>query len=102
MILATTDADFGAGPVAITVDGDLAPLQNDDRLVVVFADCEMTFTVIGRARDAVHLGSFLTPWDYIHWRLDRRRSTWHLTTSDRQQITRCRRFYGMGQDRPPS
>jgi hypothetical protein len=101
MMFATSDSDFGSGPVAITIEGDLASLQDDDRLVV-FADCEMTFTVVSRTRDAVHLGSFLTPWDYIHWRLERRRSTWHLMTSDRQQIMRCRRFYGMAQDRLPS
>jgi len=101
-MFATSESDFGADPIALMGEGDLASLQSDDRLVVIFADCEMTFTVIGCARHAIHLGGFLTPWDYIHWRIERRYTNWHLMTPDRQQITRCRRFYGMGQDRLPS
>lgn len=93
MIVARSAAEFGAGPFALTVDDELSDLAEGARLVVVFADAEMLFTVIGRARGALHLGSYLTPWEFIHWRCERRAGRWALVTSDRAEIDRLRRFY---------
>lgn len=93
MITLRSQADFGAGPTAVKLEGDPLDLVEDKRLVVVFADCEMLFTVVGRVRNAVHLGGFLSPWSYVHWRLESRAGQWLLSTSDRVEIERLRRFY---------
>lgn len=89
-----TAADFGAGPLAVTADCDPQGLACDDRLVVIFGECEMLFTVIGRVRNALHLGGYLAPWCFIHWRLEHKGGAWLLSTTERVEIDRLRRFYG--------
>lgn len=93
VIVATAAGDFGAGPFILFADHDLAELCEDDRIIVAFADFEGMFTVIGRARGAIHFGMYLAPWAYVHWRADRRREGWSLVTIDRMEIDRLRRFY---------
>lgn len=93
MIIARTPEDFGPGPFTLSVDHDLAELGDDARIVVAFGDYDALFAVIGRARGAIHLGSYLTPFEFIHWRLDRGAGGWSLSTSDRAPIIALKRFY---------
>lgn len=93
LVTAKAALDFGAGPIALDSDDDLATLGEDDRVLVAFADCEQLFIVIGRANRALHLGSWLSPYEYLHWRLDRNKDRWSLSTSDRAEIEALRRFY---------
>lgn len=97
MIIANVADDFGAGPFRLSTDRDLAELSDDERVIVAFADFEVLFAVIGRARGAVHFGMFLTPWHYVHWRAERRKDRWSLATTDRAEIARLRRFYRLTQ-----
>jgi len=85
---------FVAGPVEVEVDGDLSTLDLDDRVVGKFSDSELMFSVVGKARGSIHLGGYLTPWEYVHWRLDTRNGKSSLRSDDRQQITALARFYG--------
>ena len=93
VIVATVAEDFGAGPFSLSTDHDLAELGDDDRIIVAFADFEALFTVIGRARGAVHFGLFLSPWFYTHWRAERRQDRWSLTTTDRVAIAKLAKLY---------
>lgn len=95
MLVAKISDDFGAGPFTLSADNDLAELGDDDRIIVAFADFEVLFTVIGRARGAVHFGMFLSPWFYIHWRADERKGRWSLVTTDRVAIGKLAKFYGV-------
>lgn len=93
MITARTSFDFGCGPLALDTTADLAQLAADDRLLITFDDCEMLFSVVGRARGAFCLGCWLSPWEFIHWRLEPHGGAWSLSTVDRQPILRLRRHY---------
>lgn len=93
MISAAIVNPFGAGPFSLEVDGDISACRDDERMIVVFSDFEAIFTVIGRARGAVHFGMYLTPWVYIHWRAEQRNGRWMLATTDRKEIARLARFY---------
>lgn len=95
MVIATVADNFNAGPFAFEADGDLFQLGIDERLIVAFADFEVLFTVIGQARGAVHFGMFLTPWQYVHWRAQQRHGRWSLVTTDRAEIGKLKRFYGL-------
>lgn len=93
MLIALANAEFGP-TAALTAPDDLMSLKEDERLVVEFVDCEMLFTVTGKARGALHLGCYISPWEYIFWRCERRGTEWLLTTHDAGVITRLSRFYG--------
>jgi hypothetical protein len=91
--VASAKPDFGAGPTLVSAEGDILAMAVDDQLLVAFADCEMLFTVIGKARGALHLGSWLTPFEYLHWRIESKPGGLYLVTADRAEIERLRRFY---------
>ena len=95
MLTAAVVNPFGAGPFSLEVEGDLSALDDDDRLIITFSDFEALFAVIGRARGALHLGMYVTPWAYIHWRTEPRKGRWVLSTTDRAEIARLKRFYRM-------
>lgn len=97
MLFATVGDNFAAGPFTLEVDGDLAALDDEERLIIAFMDFEGLFAVIGRARGAIHLGMFLTPWHYVHWRVEQRKDRWSLRTTDRAEIARLRRFYRLAE-----
>lgn len=96
MITARTSFDFGCGPLALETDADLSAFSAEDRLLIIFADCELHFSLVGRARGALHLGCWLSPWEFVHWRLEPHGGAWSLSTVDRQPIIRLRRYYRLG------
>lgn len=93
MITATVEHHFGPGPFTLFVDHDLSEMTDDERIIVAFEDFEALFTVVGKARDSVHFGMFLTPWHYSFWRAQRRKDRWELRSMDRAEILRLGRFY---------
>jgi hypothetical protein len=92
---ATVEASFGTGPMRIEFAEDPAGLSEEDRLFVVFQDTEIVFTVVGRSGPAFVLGCFLTPWDFSHWRLEKRQGLWSLVSRDKAAINRLQKFQGI-------
>lgn len=90
------EASFGTGPMRIDLADDPAGFAVEDRLFVVFEDSEIVFTVVGRSGPALVLGCFITPWDFSHWRLEKRQGLWSLVSRDRAALNRLQRFQGIG------